>query len=67
MCHSSSLVAGWSRPVCIFKLPHESDGFSYAFHAYANMDPTGRRVPVTWTQDSKARSCFISTGEVLFS
>ncbi|CAK7201291.1 hypothetical protein SEUCBS139899_003994 [Sporothrix eucalyptigena] len=67
LSHSKSLTGGWSKPKCIFKIPHFDDGFSYCFHAYPNMDLTGRVVPISWTQDSKSRSCKIYTGEVLFS
>ncbi|CAK7224309.1 hypothetical protein SBRCBS47491_005505 [Sporothrix bragantina] len=67
LSHSTSLTGGWSKPKCIYKIPRFEDGYSYCFHAYPNMDPTGRVVPITWTQDSKSRSCRIHTGEVLFS
>lgn len=67
LSHSKSLTGGWSKPVCIYKIPRFPDGYSYCFHAYPNMDPTGRAVPISWTQDSKSRSCRIHTGEVLFS
>ncbi|CAK7236499.1 hypothetical protein SCUCBS95973_009627 [Sporothrix curviconia] len=67
LSHSTSLTGGWSKPVCIYKMPRFEDGYSYCFHAYPNMDPTGRVVPISWTQDSKSRSCRIHVGEVLFS
>ncbi|OAA65561.1 amino acid permease [Niveomyces insectorum RCEF 264] len=67
LSHSPSLTGGWSEPTSIYKLPRASDGFSYAFHAYPNMDPTGRAVPITWTKDSKSQSCFIDTAEILFT
>ncbi|CAK7267756.1 hypothetical protein SEPCBS57363_002752 [Sporothrix epigloea] len=67
LSHSRSLVDGWSTPVCVYKIPHYEDGYSYCFHAYPNMDPTRRIVPISWTQDSKSRSCTIHTGEMLFS
>ncbi|CAK7266733.1 hypothetical protein SEPCBS119000_002181 [Sporothrix epigloea] len=67
LSHSTSLVGGWSAPVCVYKIPRFEDGYSYCFHAYPNMDPTRRVVPISWTQDSKTRSCRIHTGQVLFS
>lgn len=67
LCHSHELTGGWSKPVSIFKIPRATDGFSYAFHAYPNMDPKGKVVPITWTQDSKALSTSIDTGEIVFT
>ncbi|ERS97663.1 uncharacterized protein SPSK_03417 [Sporothrix schenckii 1099-18] len=67
LSHSTSLTGGWTKPVSIYKIPRFPDGYSYAFHAYPAMDPTGQRVPLSWTQDSKTQSCRIYTGEVLFS
>ncbi|CAK7244901.1 MAG: hypothetical protein STHCBS139747_006464 [Sporothrix thermara] len=67
LSHSTSLTGGWSKPVCIYKIPRYEDGYSYCFHAYPNMDPTGRVVPISWTQDSKSRFCTIHTGELIFS
>ncbi|EFX01760.1 amino acid permease [Grosmannia clavigera kw1407] len=62
-----ALTGGWSAPESIFKIPRASDGFSYAFHAYPNMSPDGKVVPITWTQDSKSQSCSIYTGEIVFT
>lgn len=67
LTHSKSLTGGWSKPVCVWKIPRFEDGYSYCMHAYPNMDPTGKTVPISWTQDSKSRSCRIHTGEVQFS
>lgn len=49
MRYSDSLTGGWSDAEVVYNLAVPADTYSYAFHANHNVDPTGKKFPLTWT------------------
>jgi hypothetical protein len=63
----NEITRGWSRPERIYEIPRLYNGYSYAFHAYPNYDPTGRVVPFSWTEFAMPNTFHISMANATFS
>ncbi|KAH8895323.1 hypothetical protein GQ53DRAFT_714945 [Thozetella sp. PMI_491] len=62
----NDFTSGWSTPKVIFKIPNRTGGFSYAFHAYPNYDPTRRVIPISWTEWISPYTYYIGMANVTF-
>ncbi|KAK0712567.1 hypothetical protein B0T26DRAFT_856723 [Lasiosphaeria miniovina] len=67
MSFSTKLESGWSKPVPIYELPPVADGYNYAFHAYSNYDPTGKTIPISWSQWGQSESYHVGMANLHFS
>ncbi|KAH8893654.1 hypothetical protein GQ53DRAFT_859561 [Thozetella sp. PMI_491] len=67
MTYASVLTGPWSTPVSIYQMPTYSDGWDYGFHAYPNYDPSGRVIPISWTQYSQSSTYHIAMANITFS
>lgn len=67
LSYSTDLTTGWSTPEVIHTLPTFMNGYSYAFHAYSNYDPTGQVVPISWSEYSDTDSFHIAMANIHFS
>lgn len=65
--YSSKLETAWSAPMSIWKIPRYSDGYSYGFHAYPNMDLSGKAIPISWNQYRVPHQYDVGWGVINFS
>lgn len=67
LTYSSSLTSGWSTPELIYTTPTLSGGYNYNVHAYPMYDPTGRVIPISWTQYAGGSTYYNAFANVTFS
>lgn len=63
----TDVTGPWTSPEPIYSITTISGGYSYSFHAYPNYDPTGKVIPLSWSQFGTPSTFLIGMANVTFS